>query len=107
LISMQNVAARKLEKWYPLSLDQKRIFGWGNTKLLSLFLVLILKVKWIVWFHYVYMKKNASQIYMLHGFVPNPCEICYFMGLYHLHMNAMHYLNKKVMCMTFVCKQYE
>jgi hypothetical protein len=27
LISMQNVAARKLEKWYPLSLDQKRIFG--------------------------------------------------------------------------------
>jgi len=48
----------------------------------------------------------TSQIYMLHGFIPNPCEICYFMGSYCLNMNVMHCLNTKVMCMTFVCKQY-
>ncbi len=48
----------------------------------------------------------TSQIYMLHGFVPNPREICYFMGSHCLNMNVMHCLNTKVMCTTFVCKQY-
>jgi len=44
-----------------------------------------------------------SQIYKLHGFVPNPCKIYYFIGSYCLNMNVVHYLNTKVMCMTFVC----
>jgi hypothetical protein len=47
---------------------------------------------------------HSSQIYKLHGFVPNLCEICYFMGSYCL---LMHYLNMEGVCMTFVCKQYE
>ncbi len=46
----------------------------------------------------------ASQIYKLHGFVPNPCKIYYFMGSYCLHTNVIHYLNIKVVCMTFMCK---
>jgi hypothetical protein len=46
----------------------------------------------------------TSQIYKLHGFIPNPCEIYYFMGLYHLHTNVMHYLSMEVVCTTFVCK---
>jgi hypothetical protein len=50
---------------------------------------------------------NPSQIYKLHGFIPNPCENCYFMGSYSLNMNVMHYLNMEVMCTTFVCKQHE
>jgi hypothetical protein len=50
---------------------------------------------------------HTSQIYRLYGFVPNPCEIYYFMGLYCLHMNVMHYLNTQIMCTTFVCKQYK
>jgi hypothetical protein len=49
----------------------------------------------------------TSQIYKLHGFVPNLCEICYFMGSYRLHINVMHYLNMEVVCMTFVCKQHK
>jgi len=49
----------------------------------------------------------SSQIYRFHRFVSNLCKICYFMGSYHLHMNVMHYLNMKVMCRTFVYKQYE
>jgi hypothetical protein len=49
----------------------------------------------------------TSQIYKLHGFVSNPCEICYFMGSYHLNMNVMHYLNTKDECTIFMCKQYE
>jgi hypothetical protein len=48
----------------------------------------------------------TSQIYMLHGFIPNLHEICYFMNSYHLHINVMHYLNIEVMCMSFVSKQY-
>jgi hypothetical protein len=47
-----------------------------------------------------------SQIYILDGFVPNPCEICYSMGSYCLNMNVMHCINTKIMCTTFVCKQY-
>jgi hypothetical protein len=47
---------------------------------------------------------TSSQIYRLHGFVPNLCEICYFIGLYNLNMNVMHYLNTKVVCMTLMCK---
>jgi hypothetical protein len=42
---------------------------------------------------------KTSQIYKLHGFIPNPCKICYFMGLHHL--------NTKDMCTTFMCKQHE
>jgi hypothetical protein len=51
--------------------------------------------------------KLTSQVYRLHEFVSNPCEIYYFMGSYHLHTNVMHYLNTKFVCMTFMCKQYE
>jgi hypothetical protein len=47
---------------------------------------------------------DTSQIYRLHGFISNPCEICYFIGSYCLNMNVMHYLNMEVMCMIFVCK---
>jgi hypothetical protein len=47
----------------------------------------------------------ASQIYRLHGFVPIPCKICYFIGLYYLNTNVMHFLNTKVMHMIFLCKQ--
>jgi hypothetical protein len=35
------------------------------------------------------------QINILHRFIPNLCEICYFIGLYCLHTNDMHYLNTK------------
>jgi hypothetical protein len=41
----------------------------------------------------------TSQIYKLHGFITNPCEICYFIGSY--------WLNTKVMCTIFMCKQHE
>ncbi len=47
----------------------------------------------------------TSQIYKLDGFVPNLCEICYFMGSYHLNTNVMHYSNTEVVCTTFVFKQ--
>jgi len=67
----------------------------------------------IITYKYVIIKSGkvpfpflTSQIYMLHGFVPNTCEICYFMGSYCINMNVMHCLNTKVMCTTFVCKQY-
>jgi hypothetical protein len=40
-----------------------------------------------------FVQSTTSQIYKLHEFVPNPCEICYFMGSYCLHMNVMNYLN--------------
>jgi len=49
----------------------------------------------------------TSQIYRFHGFIPNLCEICYFMGLYCLYMNVMHYLNMEVVYTTIVCKQYK
>jgi hypothetical protein len=52
----------------------------------------------------VILESIPSQMYKLHGFVPNLCEIYYFMGSYHLHTNVMHYLNTEVVCMTFVCK---
>jgi hypothetical protein len=45
---------------------------------------------------------QPSQIYKLHGFIPNLCKIYYFIGSYCLNMNVVHYLNTKVMCMTFV-----
>jgi len=40
---------------HSLLLVQKLIFKWKNTALLSLFLALILKVKWTIRFHYVWM----------------------------------------------------
>ncbi len=46
---------------YPLFFVLKIIFGWRNLTLLSLFLVLILKVKWFFLFHYVYMRKNVIE----------------------------------------------
>ncbi len=50
------------------------------------------------------MSNATSQIYRLHGFIPNLCEINYFMGLYNLNTNVMHDLNTKVMWMTFLYK---
>ncbi len=50
---------------------------------------------------------KSSQIYRLHGFIPNSCKICYFMGLYCLNTNVMHDSNMEIMCMTFVCKQHK
>jgi hypothetical protein len=49
----------------------------------------------------------SSHIYKLHGFVPNLCEIYYFIGSFCLNMNVMHYLNVTVMCTTFMCKQHK
>jgi hypothetical protein len=49
----------------------------------------------------------TSQIYKLHGFVLNLCENCYFISSYCLNMNVVHYLNMKVVCIVFVCKQHE
>ncbi len=49
----------------------------------------------------------TSKFYKFHGFIPNMCKVCYFMGLYCLHANLMHYLNIEVMCMTFLSKQYK
>ncbi len=46
---------------------------------------------------------TSSQIYKLHGFIPNLCEICYFMGVYPLNMNVMHYLNTKDCVHIFMC----
>jgi hypothetical protein len=54
-----------------------------------------------------YARIITSQIYRLHGLVPNPCEICYFIGLYYLNMNVVHYLNSEVVCTIFMCKQNE
>ncbi len=51
--------------------------------------------------------QNASQIYRLHGFIPNPCIICYFIGSYCLNMNVVHYLDTEVMCTSFGSKQHE
>ncbi len=42
----------------------------------------------------------ASQIYKLHGFIPNQYKIYYFMDSYCLNTNVMHYLNMEVVCMT-------
>ncbi len=55
------------------------------------------------WEIFFLILNKSSQIYRPHGFVPNPCEICYFMGLYCLNMNVMHDSNTKVMCTTFMC----
>jgi len=49
---------------------------------------------------------NTSQIYKLHGFISNLCEIYYFIGAYCLNTNVMDYLNMKVMCMIFMYKQH-
>jgi hypothetical protein len=54
-----------------------------------------------------YEPMKTSQIYKLHGFVPNPCEINYFISSYYLNMNAMHYLDTEVVCTIFVCKQHK
>ncbi len=53
------------------------------------------------------IRKTTSQIYKVHGFIPNSCEIYYFIGLYWLNMNVVHYLNMKVECMIFICKQHK
>ncbi len=42
---------------------------------------------------------KASKIYKLHGFIPNLCEIYYFISSY--------WLNTKVECTIFVCKQHK
>jgi hypothetical protein len=62
-----------------------------------------IKKRWIS----MLLLTKSSEIYKLHGFVPDPCEIYYFIGSYWLNMNVMHYLNTKVMCTIFVCKQHE
>jgi hypothetical protein len=49
----------------------------------------------------------TSQTYKLHRFVPNLCKIYYFIGLYCLHTNDMHYLNTKVTCTTFGREQHK
>jgi hypothetical protein len=50
------------------------------------------------------MSNATSQMYKIHGSIPNMCEIYYFMALYNLNMNVMHYLNMEVLCITFMCK---
>lgn len=35
------------------------------------------------------------------------CEICYFTGLYCVNTNVVHYLNTKVVCVIFMCKQHK
>jgi hypothetical protein len=47
------------------------------------------------------------NMYRFHGFISNSCKIYYFIGLYCLNTNVMHYFNTEVVCMTFVCKQHE
>jgi hypothetical protein len=42
---------------------------------------------------WVYGKQITSQSYKLHGFIPNSCEIYYFIGLYNSNTNVMHYFN--------------
>jgi len=49
---------------------------------------------------------TSTQIYRPYGFLSNLCEICYFMGVYCLNMNVIHYFNMKVVCTTFVCIQH-
>ncbi len=53
--------------------------NWSNTsyKILDKELTLM-PISWL---------PPTSQIYKLHRFVPNLCKICYFIGLYCLHMN--------------------
>jgi hypothetical protein len=58
------------------------------------------------WISMLFLAKS-SQIYKLHGFTPNPCKVCYFIGSYWLNMNVVYYLNTKVVCMIFVCKQHK
>jgi hypothetical protein len=40
---------------------------------------------------------------------PHGIAICdsYFIGLYYLNTNVMHYLDMEVVCTIFVCKQHE
>jgi len=54
---------------------------------IPLFLIINLQVSWV--------------------HIPNPCEIYYFIGLYYLNMNVMHYLNTEVMWISFLCKQHK
>jgi hypothetical protein len=51
--------------------------------------------------------KDKYNMYRFNGFVSNSSEICYFIDLYCLNTNVMHYLNKEVVCIIFVCKQHE
>jgi hypothetical protein len=50
---------------------------------------------------------KSSQIYKLHGFIPNMCKIYYFISSYWLNTNVVHYLNTEDMCTIFMCKQHE
>jgi len=47
---------------------------------------------------------HSSQTYKLHGFLPNLLK---YVISYCLKPNVMHYLNTKVVCMTFVCKKHK
>jgi len=53
---------------------------------------------WVLWL------SKSSQDYRVHGFISNPCKKNYFINLYYLNTNVMHYLNTKVVCTTFMCK---
>jgi len=126
------LSSSKGTRWKDISLGKLRILqkrqitrGTRRNQILESFPPIVISIldkekggtpknSWpIITYKYVIIKSGkvpfpflTSQIYMLRGFVPNPCEICYFMGSYCLNMNVMHCLNTKVMCRTFVCKQY-
>jgi hypothetical protein len=72
-----------------------------------IFSSLIHKILFLKLFYFilVLMKTTTSQIYKLHGFFPNPYEICYFINSNCFNTNVVHYLNTKVVCTIFVCKQ--
>jgi hypothetical protein len=63
LTCMQNVATKKCGILITHFFIQKVILKWTNTTLLSLFLGLIFKVKYILYLHYVYMNKNEGKNY--------------------------------------------
>jgi hypothetical protein len=50
----------------------------------------------------MWMLFSYHKFTKFHGFVLNLCEIYYFMDLYCLNMNVVHYLNTKIMCMIFM-----
>ncbi len=50
---------------------------------------------------------SSQQIYKFHGFISNLCEIFYFIYLYCLNKNVVHYVNTKIMCTTFMRKQHD
>jgi len=60
----------------------------------------------IIYIYTLVLMKTTSQIYKFHGFIPNLCEICYFISSYCFNTNIMHYFKTEVVCMIFVCKQH-